>query len=172
MQKLKSNLSRTLSLKVLRFKPGVGQYIAVHTMLTARDFFLAYFYSSCPFNCIFSQNLSQVSTALAVADTSSCVGPQNKTGHPAECRFPCYCNFLLFGCPQYLLNRLQKVKNNAARLIWKAPKTDHITPHLRTLYWLPIDARIKYKLCCLCFGATGPIYLSDLLKIYTPSRQL
>ena len=35
--------------------------------------------------------------------------------------------------------------------------------HLRTLHWLPIDARIKYKLCSLCFGAitsTGPVYLS------------
>ena len=47
-----------------------------------------------------------------------------------------YCNFLLSGCPQHLLNRLQKVQNNAARLILKAPKTDHITPHLRTLHWL------------------------------------
>ena len=31
------------------------------------------------------------------------------------------------------------------------------------------------NLCSLCFGAitfTGPVYLSDLLKIYTPSRQL
>ena len=86
-----------------------------------------------------------------------------------------YCNSLLFGCPQYLLNRLRKVQNNAARLILKALKTDHITPHLRTLHWLPIDARIKYKLCSLCFGtitSTGPVYLSDLLKIYTPPRQL
>ena len=86
-----------------------------------------------------------------------------------------YCKSLLSGCPQHLLNRLQKVQNNAARLILKAPKTDHITPHLRTLHWLPIDARIKYKLCSLCFGAVtsaGPVYLSDLLKIYTPSRQL
>ena len=86
-----------------------------------------------------------------------------------------YCNSLLSGCPQYLLNRLQKVQNNAARLILKASKTDHITPHLRTLHWLPIDARIKCKLCFLCFGAitsTGPVYLSDLLKIFTPSRQL
>ena len=60
-----------------------------------------------------------------------------------------YCNSILSGCPQYLLNRLQKVQNNAARLILKASKTDHITPHLRTLHWLPVDARIKYKLCSL-----------------------
>ena len=86
-----------------------------------------------------------------------------------------YCNSLHSGCLQYLLNRLQRVENNVARLILKALKTDHITPHLRTLHWLPIDARIKYKLCSLCFGAitsTGPVYLSDLFKIYTPSRQL
>ena len=86
-----------------------------------------------------------------------------------------YCNSLLSGCPQYLLNRLRKVQNNAARLILKAPKTYHITSHFRTLHWLPIDARIKYKLCSVCFGAitsTGTVYLSDLLKIYTPSRQL
>ena len=43
-----------------------------------------------------------------------------------------YCNSLLFGCPHFLLNKLQKVQNNAARLILKAPKTDHITPHLCT----------------------------------------
>ena len=42
-------------LKVLPLKPGVGQYIAIHATLTARDFFLAYFYSSGPFNCIFSK---------------------------------------------------------------------------------------------------------------------
>ena len=55
------------------------------------------------------------------------------------------------------------------------PHFDHLTPHLRTLHWLPIGARIKYKLCTLCFGAitsTGAVYLSDLLKIYTHSRQL
>ena len=67
------------------------------------------------------------------------------------------------------------VQNNAACLILKAAKTDCITPRLRTLHWLPIDARIKYKLCFLCFGAitsTGPVYLSDLLKIYTSSGLL
>ena len=44
MQKLKSHLLRTQSLEVLPLKPGVGQYIAIHATLTARDFFHAYFY--------------------------------------------------------------------------------------------------------------------------------
>ena len=54
-QKLKSHLVRTQSLNVLLFKPGVGQYIAIHATLTTRDFFLAYFYPSSPFTCIFSK---------------------------------------------------------------------------------------------------------------------
>ena len=44
-----------------------------------------------PFQSIhlhFFQNLSQFFPALAVANSGSCVGPQNKIGHPAGCRFP------------------------------------------------------------------------------------
>ena len=37
-QKLKSHLVGTQSLNVLPFKPEVGQYIAIHATLTARDF--------------------------------------------------------------------------------------------------------------------------------------
>ena len=55
MQKLKSHLMRTLSLNILSFKPGVGQYIAMHATLNASDFFLANFYLSGPFTCIFSK---------------------------------------------------------------------------------------------------------------------
>ena len=54
-QKLKSRLMRTQSLNVLLLKPGIGQYIAIHATLTARDFFLAYFYPSGTFTCISSQ---------------------------------------------------------------------------------------------------------------------
>ena len=56
-QKLKSHLVRTQSLNVLPLKPGIGQYIAIHATLTARNFFLAYFYASGPFICIFSKPL-------------------------------------------------------------------------------------------------------------------
>ena len=57
-----------------------------------------------------------------------------------------YCNSLLFGCPQYLLHKLQKVQNNAARLVLRVSKTDHIFPHLASLHWLPIDSWIQHKL--------------------------
>ena len=46
-----------------------------------------------PFRSIhlhFFQNLSRIFPVLAVADSGSCVGPQDKIGHPAGCRFPCW----------------------------------------------------------------------------------
>ena len=81
-QKLKSHLMRTQSLKVLLLKPGVGQYIAMHATLTARDFFLANFYPSGSFTFIFF-NSPEFFLLLTVANTGSCVGQQNKEGHPA-----------------------------------------------------------------------------------------
>ena len=68
-----------------------GPSIATHATPTARDFFRANFYSPGPFKFqllfFFSlpQNLSRVFPVLSVANTSSCVGPQSKIGHPAHC---------------------------------------------------------------------------------------
>ena len=88
-----------------------------------------------------------------------------------------YCNPLLAGCPKYLLSKLQKVQNNAARLIFRTTRSAHVTPNpmLHSLPWLPIEQRIEYKLSLLCFkiiSHQAPIYLSELLHLYTPSRRL
>ena len=61
-QKLKSHLIRTQSLNVLPLKPGVGQYTAMPTTHTAKDFFLANFYPSGPFTCIFPKHLPSFSS--------------------------------------------------------------------------------------------------------------
>ena len=84
-----------------------------------------------------------------------------------------YCSSLLSGCPQYLLNKLQKVQNNAARLVLRVSKTDHITPHLVSLHWLPVDSRIQYKLASLCYNCLSlatPVYSTELLTVYKPTR--
>ena len=50
------------------------------------------------------------------------------------------------------------------------------TALLRTLHWLPVKARIQYKIACLCFQCiyqnSMPPYISDLLHPYCPSRAL
>ena len=61
-----------------------------HTCCAYCQGFLPYFYRSCLSTCIFFQNLSRFFPALAVANTGSCVGPQNKIGHPVGCRSPCW----------------------------------------------------------------------------------
>ena len=63
---------------------------------------------------------------------------------------------------------------SAARLVIKAHKRDDVSTLLRTRHWLPIQARIEYKLSTLYhffFSNTAPVYLSGL-HIYCPWRQL
>ena len=86
-----------------------------------------------------------------------------------------YCNSLLAGSPKHIIDKLQKVQNSAARLVFRAKKHDHITFLLHFLHWLPVQARIEYKLSVLChnfFSDSCPSYLADLLSVYSPSRTL
>jgi len=86
-----------------------------------------------------------------------------------------YCNSLLSGSPKHFIDKLQKVQNSAARLVLKAKKRDHVTPLLHSLHWLPVQARIDYKLSVLChnfFSDSCPSYITELLTVYSPSRQL
>ena len=81
-----------------------------------------------------------------------------------------YCHSPLSGCPKYILSKLQKVQNSAARLIFRTTISAHVTHILHSLHWLPIGQRIEYKLSLLSHQA--PIYLLELLHLYTPSRKL
>ena len=78
-----------------------------------------------------------------------------------------------FGLPD---NKLQRIQNHAARIVFRKPRHVSATSLLRTLHWLPVKARIQYKIACLCFQClshnTMPPYLSDLLHPYQPSRTL
>ena len=47
-----------------------------------------------------------------------------------------YCYSLLYGIPDKLLNRIQRIQNYAARVVLRLHKFSHITPALTTLHWL------------------------------------
>ena len=86
-----------------------------------------------------------------------------------------YCNGLLCGIPSELLSKLQSIQNNAARLITRTRRGEHITPVLIKLHWLPIKARIEFKTLLFVYKALNgkaPIYISDLLVQYKPQRSL
>ena len=62
-----------------------------------------------------------------------------------------YCNSLLYGLPQVQIDKIQRVQNAAARLIFEQPKFCHITPVLSQLHWLPIKYRIEFKILLMTF---------------------
>lgn len=86
-----------------------------------------------------------------------------------------YANSLLYGLPKYMINKLQRIQNNAARLITRTPRRDHISPVLKRLHWLPIQERIQFKLLSLTYKAIhnqAPIYLKEMMTEQKPNRPL
>ena len=86
-----------------------------------------------------------------------------------------YCNCLLMGTPNSVIQSLQKIQNFAARLVLLAPRHQHSTPLLEKLHFVLISERIKYKVACMYFNAingSGPVYLPEMLHVYISSRAL
>ena len=84
-----------------------------------------------------------------------------------------YCNGLLYGLPDCLLNKLQRVQNACARLIFREQKFCHVTPLIYELHWLPIKYRIEFKILLITFkilNLLAPTYLSSLISLRLPSK--
>ena len=78
-------------------------------------------------------------------------------------------NALLCGARDDIIKKLERVQRLAARVVYKKYKNDHtsVTELMWGLHWLPIKARIQYKIIILVFKAfhSGtPAYLAALLK--------
>ncbi len=80
-----------------------------------------------------------------------------------------YCNALLAGLPACTIKPLQLIQNAAARVVFNEPKKAHVTPLFIRLHWLPIAARIKFKVLMFAYKTTtgtAPIYLNLLVQTY------
>jgi len=80
-----------------------------------------------------------------------------------SCRLD-YCNSLLYGIADSQLRRLQSVQNADTRLITGTRRTEHITPVLQSLHWLPVRQRILFKVAVLvhkCLNGRVQAYLAD-----------
>ena len=73
-----------------------------------------------------------------------------------------YGSSTLAGLPARQLNQLQSVVNSAARLVYLARRSEHVSPLLHELHWLRVPERIDFRLAVLvyrCMNGTAPRYL-------------
>ena len=55
-----------------------------------------------------------------------------------------FCNSILYNLPNKQIERLQRIQNQAARMLKRVPRRNHITTVLRELHWLRIHDSIIF----------------------------
>jgi hypothetical protein len=71
------------------------------------------------------------------------------------------------------MQRLQRLQNRAARLIFQVGRRTSASPLLRELHWLPVQQRIDFKVLVHVYNSvngSGPTYLKDLIKKHVIRR--
>jgi exonuclease III len=84
-----------------------------------------------------------------------------------------YCNSLLIGLGKQNLKPLQRIQNILCRIVTRIPRLASTTAARKSLHWLPIESRIKFKINLLTFKAlqsSQPAYLKAYLQPYSSTR--
>ena len=77
--------------------------------------------------------------------------------------------------PSGTIQKLQRVQNNAARVVLQTPRRSHANSLLQELHWLPVEQRITYKLAVLTFKTrqtSVPEYVSRYITTRSSTRSL
>ena len=88
-----------------------------------------------------------------------------------------YCNSVLYNIPNHEINKLQSVQSCLTGVVTRSLRFCSVTPLLKSLHWLPVQFRIKYKICTLTYKVIHrhtcqPVYLHNLLKHLNRTRNL
>jgi hypothetical protein len=62
-------------------------------------------------------------------------------------------------CPRAWCTNSQRVQNCAARIVTRRSRSDHISPVLKDLHWLPVHRRVQFKFCCTHIEASTSRHL-------------
>ena len=82
---------------------------------------------------------------------------------------------LLYGISSTNIHKLQCYQNTAAHLILQQPGTPSVQHLMDRFHWLPIRARIDFKITTLSYkmlSSGQPAYLREIISPYQPSRLL
>ena len=88
-----------------------------------------------------------------------------------------YCNALFYNLPEYLLHKLTKVLYTAVRFIFGLRGSAlrmHLLPYSKSLHFLPVKFRIKFKIALLthkCLHGSASPYLKNLIKSHSGSER-
>ena len=79
-----------------------------------------------------------------------------------------YCNALYVNLPKKQTYKLQRLLKSSVRFIFNLRLSDRvsITEYTQRCHFLPVTARIDYKVCMLvykCINGYAPVYLTELL---------
>ena len=80
-----------------------------------------------------------------------------------------YANTLLYGVREVDLKHLQRLQNKAAHLVFACGRQQNSSDLLRSLHWLPVRERIKYKILLYvykCLHGQAPKYLTENFILY------
>jgi len=86
-----------------------------------------------------------------------------------------YCNAVLLGALSGIIHKLQRVQNNAAKIVHETPRRSHAYLLLKKLHWLPVEQCISYKLALLTFKirqTSAPAYISQHITARSGTRSL
>lgn len=126
-------------------------------------------------NKVCAQGYATIRNLWKISRKLSSVALRKQLVHAAVLSKIDFCNSLYTFLPKIQTQKLQKVINASARFILcitGKKRREHITPFLRQLHFLPIQYRIKFKICLLtykCLKNTAPPYLKDCITYRTPN---
>ena len=76
---------------------------------------------------------------------------------------------MLYNLPKSSISRLQIIQKQAARILTRTPRRDHITEVLIDLHWLKIKEKIVYTFKAF-IDRTAPLYLCELIERKTTTN--